>query len=743
MKLSRPSLWRRAIAPVCAMVLILVPGTSLAAPPADDVAVTASPDETTSENLGPDEHEINAPRDQARAITVGSHTGLADAIDPAGEMDWFRFSAPTAGTYVVETIEVASTLNTRLLGYHGSTQVASGTGGDGGVSQRMVVNVSIPGTYHVRVAGRYTSQRGTYRIRVLPQYDQGLTWGSNGEPDGHRMLAPAVTVGQSNVVSRAIEPVSSAHTGAGADVDWIRFHAPQPGVYTVEYLDAAMQMVTSGWDAGGNQVASGTGGTGVVEQYVAFNVSIPGTFFVRATSRYSSDSGTYKLRVLRQYDQGHSWTSVHESNNTRMTGYPVGRGEVHDSVLETRRSGTRDRADSDFFNFPVKPGSEHIVDVTATGLSTTVSLYNQAGTQVASRSCSSGNTCTLTTVPTLAGRYHLRVVPRYSDGAGTYTFCARAAGEVCSSVDPSKVTRLQGSDRYATAAAVSQRFPSGASVAFVAAGTDFPDALAGAARAGAVDAPVLLTRSGSLPNATITELQRLKPHRIVVLGGASAINNTVLQQLRTYAQASGSDAVTRISGSNRYETSAKISALFPSGVSTAYIATGRAFPDALSGAALAGANGSPLLLVNTDAIPASVRAELTRLKPQRIVVLGGTGAVSSGVAQSLAQYATASTNKVTRLSGTDRYATSAAVAARFPANVPAAYVATGLDFPDALASAALAGSTNSPVLLTRSTSLPGPIETQLTRLKPAHGYVIGAPGAVGNSIAISLGKYVR
>src|SRR5690606_22130691 len=79
-----------------------------------------------------------------------------------------------------------------------------------------------------------------------------------------------------------------------------------------------------------------------------------------------------------------------------------------------------------------------------------------------------------------------------------------------------EVTRLAGSDRYDTAARIAERYPSGGSV-YVVSGTDFPDALAAAAIAGRDDAPVLLSRPGALPQAAVTQLDRIGPTEAFLL----------------------------------------------------------------------------------------------------------------------------------------------------------------------------------------------------------------------------------
>ncbi|MGZ6297538.1 MAG: cell wall-binding repeat-containing protein, partial [Candidatus Limnocylindrales bacterium] len=58
--------------------------------------------------------------------------------------------------------------------------------------------------------------------------------------------------------------------------------------------------------------------------------------------------------------------------------------------------------------------------------------------------------------------------------------------------------------------------------------------LTGGAAAGQLGGPLLLTATGGLPVATASELGRLKPRRVVVLGGTSSVSNAVIKQVRTY-----------------------------------------------------------------------------------------------------------------------------------------------------------------------------------------------------------------
>ncbi len=77
------------------------------------------------------------------------------------------------------------------------------------------------------------------------------------------------------------------------------------------------------------------------------------------------------------------------------------------------------------------------------------------------------------------------------------------------------VTRIAGTDRYATAAAISaSAFPAVRSVVYVATGSGLPDALAAGAAAARVRRPVLLVGPNSVPAPTASELTRLAPHRV-------------------------------------------------------------------------------------------------------------------------------------------------------------------------------------------------------------------------------------
>ena len=294
--------------------------------------------------------------------------------------------------------------------------------------------------------------------------------------------------------------------------------------------------------------------------------------------------------------------------------------------------------------------------------------------------------------------------------------------------------RIAGADRYATAAAIANNaFQPGIDVAYVATGTAFADALAAAAVAGAKNAPVLLVTPSAIPASTAAAIARLKPNRIVVVGGPASVSDAVMTSLGALAPG----GVLRFAGLDRFQTAATLSAgTFPDGTATAYVASGTGMADAISAAPAAARDGGPVLLTRALALPDATAQELTRLAPSRVVVVGGASVVSDSVLASIATLLPGAT--VIRLAGADRYATSAAVAGTFETGVPVVYVASGTGFADALAAAAAAGSMGSPMVLTLPGSLPAPIRAEIIRLNPSHAIVAGGVGAVGDAVIRSI-----
>ncbi len=303
--------------------------------------------------------------------------------------------------------------------------------------------------------------------------------------------------------------------------------------------------------------------------------------------------------------------------------------------------------------------------------------------------------------------------------------CALDPGPIVTAVE-----RLAGADRYLTAVEVSSQFDAGVPAVYLATGAQFPDALGAAARAGSLDVPLLLTPGDRLPAQVRDEIRRLAPEHVYVLGGSRAVADDTLDQVQ---DAVPQARVRRVGGKDRYETASLVAGQFAA-ADTVFVATGENYPDALAGAAAAGAQEGPLLLVRHDTVPDSVDAELARLAPERIVVLGGEAALSEQVQQDLAAYAT-----LEQIAGADRYETAVLLAADTE-TAAQVLLASGENWPDGLTGAALAGHLSGPLVFTRTQTVPPVTFEALERWDPATIWVLGGERAVAPDVMEQLAR---
>lgn len=297
------------------------------------------------------------------------------------------------------------------------------------------------------------------------------------------------------------------------------------------------------------------------------------------------------------------------------------------------------------------------------------------------------------------------------------------------------VSRLAGSGRRETAVAISRdRFPQdgSAAAAVLARADDYPDALAGGPFAVARQAPLLLTARDRLSAAAGAELERVLPAgaTVYLLGGGAALSDTV----RADVEALGF-AVERFAGRSRYETAARISEQLDA-PGAAVVASGEGFADALSASSAAAGAGYPIVLARRGDLPEPTRAFLAQSAVPQVFVVGGPAAVGEDVVGALA--ATVGQGAVSRIAGADRYATSAAVAQRFFPGAAEVAVASGRQFPDALAGGPHAAERDAPMLLAGAERLPSAPSAYVTAAQPGTATVYGGGQAVPDGVGADL-----
>ncbi|WP_432524481.1 cell wall-binding repeat-containing protein [Kineococcus sp. SYSU DK006] len=299
------------------------------------------------------------------------------------------------------------------------------------------------------------------------------------------------------------------------------------------------------------------------------------------------------------------------------------------------------------------------------------------------------------------------------------------------------INQIGGQSRYATAAQASaSAFPAGVTrTAVLASGSSTVDALASSFVAGANSAPILLVERDSIPAETRAELTRLGVQRVILAGGTSVISAGVASQL------AATFTVDRADGVDRYDTAAKLAALVSATPTTVFVASGPA--DAASISPVAAAKGWPVLLTAPNSVPAATRQALARYTGARVVVVGGTSAVSAQTATEL--------GSTTRLTGDDRFQTAVNVAqfaiqSGFAANgfglALGVNGAGGNDLSDALTAGPVLARTQSPLLLSASPSALGSATQGFLTANAGrfttNAVVFGGPSAVSTGVVSAV-----
>ncbi|MGD7053277.1 cell wall-binding repeat-containing protein [Sutcliffiella horikoshii] len=294
-----------------------------------------------------------------------------------------------------------------------------------------------------------------------------------------------------------------------------------------------------------------------------------------------------------------------------------------------------------------------------------------------------------------------------------------------------RMDRIYGADKFETAISISKEGWETSEVVVLARGDNFADALTGVPLAHKLDAPILLTRTQTLPNSVMNEIKRLGSKKVVVLGGSKAISDNVVSALRKEGV-----EVERIAGANLFDTASLIAKkVAPNGSDKAFVVYGRNFPDAISVASHAAREGIPVLLTDTHTLPDSTRGAIDELGVTESVIVGGTAVVSDAVMRELPGSM--------RVSGKDKYATNIEVAKAFGVDNKHMYIATGRSFADALTGAALASKKGSGILLVdkegiRNVTREYFMDSTISRLT-----IFGGESAISNNVYEELNSLLK
>ncbi|MBE6753581.1 MAG: VWA domain-containing protein [Ruminococcaceae bacterium] len=294
------------------------------------------------------------------------------------------------------------------------------------------------------------------------------------------------------------------------------------------------------------------------------------------------------------------------------------------------------------------------------------------------------------------------------------------------------IKRLGGADRYETSTKIAQEGWTSADTVVLASADSYADALAGAPLALAKDAPIMLVSGKSVNAKVMAQIKALGAKTVYLLGGTAAISAEIEAELTKAGY-----TVIRLWDSTRYGTAvavAKELVKINGTPSEVFIASGVNYPDALSASSIAGIKGVPILYAPANGVlDDATIAFIKSAAPGKAFILGGTAAIDNAVVGKLTEAGVASTE---RLGGDDRYDTSLIITKKFDSVFTSKdiSIATGKNYPDALAGGAFSAKKGIPVLLTDNATVNSDLKAYIAGKDPAVAYVFGGTSVVSDEI---------
>lgn len=267
------------------------------------------------------------------------------------------------------------------------------------------------------------------------------------------------------------------------------------------------------------------------------------------------------------------------------------------------------------------------------------------------------------------------------------------------------IERISGKNRSETSIKVAEKL-GGVEKAFITSGQKFPDALSSGTIAAKEKAPIILSNN---TEEIHNKVKNIGVKDMVIVGG-----NTTVTQSEEELIKNKFDNVSRISGSNRYETSRKL--LNKYNIKNVGVVGGNAYADALTANSYLYKNKNGVLLMN---IVFDFPNELTPT-----VTIGGKGSIEETYG-----------NK--RISGKNRYETAVELAKEF-GDFETLIITDGNNFADALSAAPLAGKEKAPILLTSGSYMTDSVKDLVKKAKKV--IIVGGESSVPKDIVDQIKK---
>ena len=237
----------------------------------------------------------------------------------------------------------------------------------------------------------------------------------------------------------------------------------------------------------------------------------------------------------------------------------------------------------------------------------------------------------------------------------------------------------------------------------------------------------------------------------VVAGSPAQAANTASEVLIDHDGNASTAMVRQFAGQDRYDTALRVAKDFAEekgglgAVPTAFLASGVTLVDSISAAGFAGYADAPILLTRGDSLHGGVADFIEDYGAGTVYVLGGTAAISDATVTAIEGLA--NSPKVTRLDGTDRYATAARIAGQIETDsqwcgtdaVSAVLINGGTDMlAYGVAVQTAVYRLQLPLLMTTADELPDSTADYITENDVEHVQIVGSTDVVSAGVESAL-----
>ncbi|WP_461612181.1 cell wall-binding repeat-containing protein [Clostridium sp. Marseille-QA1073] len=265
--------------------------------------------------------------------------------------------------------------------------------------------------------------------------------------------------------------------------------------------------------------------------------------------------------------------------------------------------------------------------------------------------------------------------------------------------------RIGGKDRIDTSVEVAKKaYKEEIENIVIVNGEDSSGIISSSVLAKKINAPILYTNKDYHKDPTSKEFfdfikDRVKKDaKVYIIGGDSLISDEFIAYLRE--NCSKNFKIMRLSGSDRFTTNYHIVKEVYAKYNTPIVLTdGMGFADALSISPIAAENNWPIVFTNKDNINSQLLSYIESIKPSKIYIIGGEGAVPNTVINTIKTKLNYTDKDFERISGNNRYETCKNINIKFKPSPKEIVLTTGLNFADAGAGSIYAARRSAPLVL--------------------------------------------